>query len=166
MTLRCSVLWYGWLRVMQIVCNVLYNTHGCKHGSSLWTYLGVITYTSTLVFGHKNHWLVLWQQKMTQWAYISQVKFTKYPLYLNFMDELWRACYKTRLHYLVLLAISHTSRDDDIDKLLSHRDFFIIRFCRPSECINWYVNIGSGNGLVPLGKKPLPESMFTYESTK
>ena len=25
----------------------------------------------------------------------------------------------------------------------------------------WLVNIGSGNGLVPSGNKPLPEPMFT-----
>ena len=25
----------------------------------------------------------------------------------------------------------------------------------------WYVNIGTGNGLVPLGNKPLPEPVLT-----
>ena len=27
----------------------------------------------------------------------------------------------------------------------------------------WQVNIGSGNGLVPLGNKPLPEPMLTQK---
>ena len=32
----------------------------------------------------------------------------------------------------------------------------------PSDAIWVWVNIGSGNGLLPDGTKPLPEPMLTY----
>ena len=51
------------------------------------------------------------------------------------------------------------------DRIFSHFTSYEIVICRaknhncPKEI---WVNIGSGNGLVPDGTKPLPEPMLTY----
>ena len=128
----------------------------------------------TIPHGFKFGWLIdipLWKASITimiSITYPSLCYIWGWLIVISHWGLLWKSMHTLKLDRPYLIGtweILINTRGNNFETNFSNWWLKYLLWKCPQVIVTgphwWYINIGSGNGLVPSGTKPLPEPMLT-----